>query len=238
MSWQSKVLQLERPRGDDLRLAVKRGLRRLAKRRSGAECARCAAEACEERELAIELRRIADEIDEPVVDRMYFGAGKRPGNLRSRRRLEREKKRLTRAAAARASLEARSLARRALFPAIAWRSCGIAGMEQPDGAKTLCIVELTTSLALLEEGEAMHHCVARYWRRAQSGECAIYSMRLLAEGSPIRREVTLEVLPATRRLVQARGRFNRAINERELAALEHWAKLADLSLSLDEPRTA
>ncbi len=64
--------------------------------------------------------------------------------------------------------------------------------------------ELVSGRELYEEGLAMHHCVAGYAMRCASGTSAIFSLKIAGE-----RHVTVELQPATREVIQARGAYNR-----------------------------
>jgi hypothetical protein len=77
--------------------------------------------------------------------------------------------------------------------------------------------ELTTSEELAAEGQAMHHCVAGYAGQCAVGRAAIVS--LCCNGV---RRVTIEVDLLTRRVVQARGNYNRNPSTADQAALEYW----------------
>ncbi|OYV04894.1 MAG: hypothetical protein CFE26_14440 [Verrucomicrobiales bacterium VVV1] len=85
------------------------------------------------------------------------------------------------------------------------------------------------------EGEALRHCVAGYWRRCQSGGSAIFSLlqfhlAILHERSVPR--LTIEVDRESRRVVQARGRWNRRPDATEYQLLEDWARRNELKLAV------
>jgi hypothetical protein len=86
-----------------------------------------------------------------------------------------------------------------------------------DGAHEWTISELTSSRELAAESAAMHHCVGSYAHRCAAGTSAIFSARRDGE-----RMFTIELEPATRRVVQARGVANRACTESELAVVARW----------------
>jgi hypothetical protein len=67
------------------------------------------------------------------------------------------------------------------------------------------------------ESQAMQHCVASYDFRCAHGASAIFSLSLAEV-----RQVTVEVEPMSRRIVQARGVQNRSAEPRELDVLRHW----------------
>lgn len=78
-------------------------------------------------------------------------------------------------------------------------------------------VELTSGRDLVEEGQAMSHCVASYAGRCASGHSAIVSMRYNNS-----RRITVEMNPTTRQIVQARGACNRNVNTEEREVLSLW----------------
>jgi hypothetical protein len=82
--------------------------------------------------------------------------------------------------------------------------------------------EVLDSKTLADEGRAMNHCVYSYAGRVENGECAIWTLTLEDETGHWRR-LTIEVRLALRRVVQARGRFNRQPEARDMVALREWA---------------
>jgi len=130
-----------------------------------------------------------------------------------------------------------------------WRSCGIAGFlptppptstdaENQKGAgggpvgrelPSWAIVELLTADDLSDEGAALHHCVGGYVAQTASGDSAIFSLRRRAEGI-MRPSVTIEVWPAQRRIVQARGQQNAQPNADDQRLIETWAKTQGLGI--------
>jgi hypothetical protein len=77
--------------------------------------------------------------------------------------------------------------------------------------------ELTSSTELALESQAMQHCVASYDFRCAHGASAIFSLSFAEV-----RQVTVEVEPRSRRIVQARGLQNRSAEPRELDVLRRW----------------
>jgi hypothetical protein len=82
--------------------------------------------------------------------------------------------------------------------------------------------EILDPRTLADEGRAMGHCVYSYARWIETGECAIWTLTLKDDTSHWRR-LTIEVRPSLRQIVQARGRFNRMPEPREMLALQAWA---------------
>lgn len=87
--------------------------------------------------------------------------------------------------------------------------------ESPSGAWEF--VELTSGKDLFEEGQALSHCVATYAARCATGYSAIVSMR--CDGI---RQITIEIQPQTKRLVQARGLRNRSADHDESDLIRRW----------------
>ena len=88
------------------------------------------------------------------------------------------------------------------------------------------VTELRTAKEVKSEGVRLRHCVASYIGGVREGTTSIWSLR--REG---RRKVTIEVSNATRRVVQAKGRANRAPTDRELGFLRAWARASGLQLA-------
>ena len=77
--------------------------------------------------------------------------------------------------------------------------------------------ELTSSEELIEEGEAMAHCVASYDYDCYTQESAIVSLRLNN-----RRCATIEVEPSSGRLVQVSAFANGDISRNKMCIIEQW----------------
>lgn len=88
---------------------------------------------------------------------------------------------------------------------------------QDDAGATWSVTELVDGLSLVKEGQVMRHCVALYSIRCLNGECALFSLR--RQGT---RQITIEVDLRQMRVVQARGKFNRAAKPEEQAAIALW----------------
>jgi hypothetical protein len=97
------------------------------------------------------------------------------------------------------------------------------------GETNWSIEELTTTSQLLEEGRALHHCVATYDLRCLAGECAILSLR--KDGKPC---LTIEFDLSDRQIVQAKGACNRQATRQEEAVMERWfLEIANFSDEID-----
>ncbi|MBA2541991.1 MAG: PcfJ domain-containing protein [Deltaproteobacteria bacterium] len=105
---------------------------------------------------------------------------------------------------------------------ISWRRRGW-DWEDLRGDVQWSIRELTSDTELIDEGRAMHHCVASYAYLCAQGNAAIFSVT--ANGA---RKVTLQLHPHNRRIVQARGAANRPCDREELDQIDRWlATLGD-----------
>jgi hypothetical protein len=97
------------------------------------------------------------------------------------------------------------------------------------------IQERLNHAQLTAEGEALRHCVAGYWRRCREGNSAIFSLLQFHPAVAHERIVprlTIEVERSSRRVVQARGKWNRGPDATEYRVLEDWAKRNELRLAV------
>jgi hypothetical protein len=94
--------------------------------------------------------------------------------------------------------------------------------------------EVRTGKDLAAEGRRMGHCVYSYARSVESGQTSIWSMTLEDGRGATGRwaMLTIEVRNDLRRVVQARGRFNRPATSAEHQILLRWAGMNRLSVSL------
>ena len=145
------------------------------------------------------------------------------------------------------------LARDNRQPGGSWASSGLAGFEwmddQEEGLRWT-IRELTSKKELALEGRAMNHCVASYISNCRRGSKSVWSMRVDAEGHSAR-VLTIAVHNPSRRIVEARGRFNavprqsgknprnktlgrpyRALLARSGAVLRKWIEAEELGRTL------
>ena len=84
------------------------------------------------------------------------------------------------------------------------------------------IRELVCTRSLWVEGRQLGHCVATYAQMCVSRKCSIWTMECFANDY-LRKHVTIEVNGSNTRIIQARGRGNRRVNERERRVLNRWA---------------
>ena len=87
--------------------------------------------------------------------------------------------------------------------------------------------EIHTSKDLAAEGKAMSHCVSSYGYSISKGRVSIWSLKL--EGD---RAITIEVVNSTKRIVQARGKYNRKTTKAEDSIIEHWANKNGLKVDV------
>lgn len=89
------------------------------------------------------------------------------------------------------------------------------------------IKEMLTSKELSEEGKTHSHCVASYGRSISNGWTSIWSMTCNGE-----RVITIEVRNSSKKIVQARGRYNRVTTNEEFKIISSWAQDNNLDICL------
>lgn len=120
-------------------------------------------------------------------------------------------------------------------PALAWKRSGIAGLEHRDERRIwnpACwtIREHLNSNELQEEGRTMRHCVGSYGWRCVAGLSTIWSLTCSDTVSQCRRELTIEVNPRVRRIVQVKGCGNSTPTLEARKVMLRWASQVDLSV--------
>jgi hypothetical protein len=127
----------------------------------------------------------------------------------------------------------RELNRATIKGAVAWPTCGIPGYERIEGSegsqKIVRIDEIVTSAELQHEGRAMRHCVASYARTCARGNAAIFSLKL-DSGAGFDRRLTIELDVRSKRIIQARGRFNALPQPLDARYLRNWAASTGLTI--------
>jgi hypothetical protein len=129
----------------------------------------------------------------------------------------------------------RDLSLRARRPVLRWPGSGIGGfrLAEPgldgDGPRVWMIRELLSILELRAEGGAMHHCVADFVGCCLKGRSSIWSMTVEDREGP-HRVLTIEVDPATRRVVQARRWCNEGPHPKDREVLGLWARARGLAV--------
>ena len=99
-------------------------------------------------------------------------------------------------------------------PSSRWQSCGVGELsvtdhdEETDKMLIWSISELTTTHELVAEGKAMHHCVRTYAHTCRRGSKAVFSLQISDENDNSQRLMTIAVNPKSRRVTQARGKYN------------------------------
>lgn len=93
------------------------------------------------------------------------------------------------------------------------------------------IQERCSHAQLMKESRELRHCVDSYRKRCQSGRSAIFSMRRQSDAEE-HACITIEVEKATRRIVQARGKWNRDPKPIEYHLMFQWASRNQLQLAV------
>lgn len=91
-----------------------------------------------------------------------------------------------------------------------------------DALQWYSIQEITNSKGLFEEGQVMHHCVSSYLNSCVAGCCSIWSLSLNDLFVDKHKVITIEV-DDDKRIVQARGIYNRMPDRQEATMLKDWA---------------
>jgi hypothetical protein len=100
----------------------------------------------------------------------------------------------------------------------------------------ICIVPLTTTAELMEEGEAMAHCVLSYADEAMRGACSLYSVR--RDGVRI---ATLELIrgrAGSLKIAQLSGPGNASVSKEVTRAARRWLRERKPALPILELKLA
>ncbi len=119
-----------------------------------------------------------------------------------------------------------------------WSHSGIKEFLLAEGAKeddVWTIRQLLGSQALIEEGQAMNHCVASYANSCNRNQTSIWTMRRQLKGLQ-KRVLTVEVRLCDLAICQVRGKNNRLADANEIKILRRWAQVADLKLASSTQR--
>jgi hypothetical protein len=122
------------------------------------------------------------------------------------------------------------------LPRRTWSPTPIRGLEYLEPRKhegsvrSWTIRELTDSRELSEEGKDLHHCVAGYVGACASHATSIWSMRSHGLHTS-QRVLTIEVKPARRLIVQARGKCNARPQSEARAVMKMWAQANGLAIA-------
>lgn len=110
-----------------------------------------------------------------------------------------------------------------------WKRADIAPFRQMSGESLWTIDELLSDRELRIEGSIMRHCVATYIRDCARRKTTIWSMKI-QQGNRRRRELTIEVNPESRRILQAKGKGNATPSQSAVRVLSEWAAKENLVL--------
>ncbi len=93
-----------------------------------------------------------------------------------------------------------------------WARSGIGEFElvedSKDEQRRWSIGELTSSQELVAEGRIMRHCVSSYERNCKRGNMSIWSLKVQYGDGRVQSVMTIAVDSHTRRVTQARGKYN------------------------------
>ena len=103
--------------------------------------------------------------------------------------------------------------------------------EDNDEISLWTIRERCSHAQLMIESRELRHCVVTYRKRCLSGRSAIFSLRQQSAAGD-RTRITIEVEKASRRVVQARGKWNRDPEQFEYQLMSRWAAQNELQLAL------
>jgi hypothetical protein len=110
-----------------------------------------------------------------------------------------------------------------------WQPTAIRPLLWQDGESVWSIEELLSDRELRIEGGTMQHCVATYIRECARRDTSIWSMREQTRET-LRRVLTIEVLPRSRVICQAKGRRNAWPTEPAMRVMERWARRERLTI--------
>ncbi len=113
--------------------------------------------------------------------------------------------------------------------ALRWPRCAIGEFRTEAESPARDIRQLLSAADLALEGAAMHHCVGQdYVSPCLRGKSSIWSLGFEEPGGR-KREVTIEVNPASRRIVQASRCCNEPPSDEDKAVIQAWAQRESLS---------
>lgn len=103
-----------------------------------------------------------------------------------------------------------------------WERTNIRPLRHAQGDVLWTIDELLTDKDVRVEGSIMQHCVATYIHACARRRTSIWSMKV-EQGERRKRLLTIEVIPRTRTILQAKGRRNSPPSDAAKAILQRWA---------------
>lgn len=163
-------------------------------------------------------------------DRRYSMDGRTPQSI----------ERLIEEGRLRAEARARELARekpeeRTRYQYREFAPCGLASGIWELGAgvrrQIWMLDEIRCNRDLIQEGRHMRHCVDTYEEYIVEGNSSIWSLRV-EHGGTVRRAITIEVEPKTKRVIECRGKCNRLPNAEERRVLNRWVRENGLELAM------
>lgn len=101
------------------------------------------------------------------------------------------------------------------------------GIDGTSSRKIWSIKELCSSGMLQEEGRKMRHCVSSYSHSCHTGRCSIWAMDKL-DNTGKEKQLTIEVVNASRTITQVRGKFNAKATEQQMKVIQRWATMNKL----------
>jgi len=106
-----------------------------------------------------------------------------------------------------------------------WKGLGIAQFRYDTEECVWTVTELKTAQDLVNEGRKMKNCVASYAYNCAAGNSTIFSVeRIYPASQLIGKAATLEVNPANRNLVQAKGTCNSTLPPKVMSVVIRWAQ--------------
>tara|TARA_R110002126_G_C10489807_1_gene503456 strand:+ start:3691 stop:5055 length:1365 start_codon:yes stop_codon:yes gene_type:complete len=113
-----------------------------------------------------------------------------------------------------------------------WATSGITPLykEETEKGKTVVYktVELLNSIALYDEGIAMHHCVAEYDTDCKDGLSTIFSLRKEIDGEPAKRLATIEVGLDEKLILEAKAKYNEEPSNKSFELMDLWIKSSEI----------
>jgi hypothetical protein len=114
-------------------------------------------------------------------------------------------------------------------PTCRWPRTSIGPFHLAEGSRAWTIDELLSDRELRVEGGIMRHCVASYIHDCARRRTTIWSMKVHV-GDLHKRVLTIEVLPDTRQIWQAKGKRNAAPDAEAREILDRWARQERLTI--------
>ncbi len=111
-----------------------------------------------------------------------------------------------------------------------WKRSSIGPFRAEQGSLLWTIDEILSDRELRAEGGIMQHCAGIYVQQCAQRQTTIWSMKR-HEGDKRKRALTIEVLPYSRTIWQARGKRNSLPSEIENEMLYRWAEQEGLTFA-------